>query len=435
MTISVPENASFENFRKQAKSLRRQHSQRSSEAAKRIRNSDRSLATLGDEAIHNRPLSLSNAQFVVAQEYGFESWTKLKRHMEGLAGSKSLTERFVQAINGGGVETVRELFENNPQEREQLIEAKDEFGRSVLQLATFRSRSRKFTPNVELLLENGAEMDLWSACGLGDLAAIDAYLDKYPQALNQTVHDVFPIQYPILTNRPEVVGHLLNRGEDPNRPLRKAHWFVWDEYFVEKGLYRWTPLLMAGIWGRIEIFDILLEAGADLSATSTLGNNAIHWAAIQSRIPLIQRNLDAGVDIDLASSSAEPAEIAAYRVAATDVKGNFSGRSNSQKFKEDGCTPFHFAVLEGHAETMEWLIDKGASLSKRNTHGATILHLAAAPFQGEYAEVFNRVMALAPGDLNAVDDDGLTPLDYAMQANHNATVEILKDAGAVCGIY
>ena len=344
-------------------------------------------------------------------------------------------EQFVQAINGGSVETVRELFESNPQDKDRLVEAKDEFGRSVLQLATFRSRSKKYTPNVELLLENGAEIDLWTACGLGDLNSVDTHLDRNPEALSQTVHDVFPIQYPILTNRPETVRHLLGRGEDPNRPLRKAHWFVWDDYFVEKGLYRWTPLLMAGIWGRIEIFDILLEAGADLSATSTLGNNAIHWAAIQSRIPLIQRNLDAGVDIDLASSSAKPAEIAAYRVAATDVDGNFSGRSNSLKFKEDGCTPLHFAVLEGHAETMEWLIDKGASVPKRNTHGATIVHLAAAPFEGENAEVFNRVMALAPGDLNAVDDDGLTPLDYAMHSNNNATVEILKDAGAVCDIY
>ncbi len=132
-----------------------------------------------------------------------------------------LTEQFVQAINGGSVETVRELFDSNPQDRERLIEAKDEFGRSVLQLATFRSRWKKNTPDVKLLLENGAEMDLWSACGLGNFAAIDAHLDKNPEALSHTVHDVFPIQYPILTNRPEIVSHLLDHGEDPNRPLKR----------------------------------------------------------------------------------------------------------------------------------------------------------------------------------------------------------------------
>ncbi len=240
-----------------------------------------------------------------------------------------LTEQFVQAINGGSVETVRELFDSNPQDRERLIEAKDEFGRSVLQLATFRSRWKKNTPDVKLLLENGAEMDLWSACGLGNFAAIDAHLDKNPEALSHTVHDVFPIQYPILTNRPEIVSHLLDHGEDPNRPLKKAHWFVWDEYFVEKGLYRWTPLLMAGILGRIEIFDVLLESGADLSATSTLSNNSIHWAAVQNRIPLIQGNLDAGVDIDLASSF-DGEENAAYLAAATDGIVATSDRSTSK---------------------------------------------------------------------------------------------------------
>lgn len=425
MTKSVPEHASFENFRKQAKSLRNEHAQQSPEAARRIRNSDRTLASLTDNAILERPLSLAKAQFIVAGEYGFSSWTELKRHLERMSGARTVGHQFVQAIGGGSVEAVRRLFEAYPEERGRLVEATDEHGRTILQLATLRSRSRGYSPNVELLLENGARMDLWSACGLGDLAAIDALLKKDPEALHHTVYDVFPIQYAIVTDRPEAVRHLLKRGEDPNRPLRKAHWFVWDEAFVEHGLGRWTPLLMAGIWGRLEIFDILLEAGADLTATSTLGNRSIHWAAVQNRIPLLQRNLDAGVDIDLPSSF-DPEENALYLKAATDGARATADGSGSLKFKSDGCSPLLHATLEGNMEAIEWLVGKGADITTRNAHGATILHLAAAPRQGENVDILQAILELAPANGNSVDLEGNTPMDYAIKAGNNRSAEILN---------
>jgi hypothetical protein len=69
----LPARPSFEQLQKQAKDFIRQYRAGDPDAAERFRVARPSSA-----------FTLADAQFVIAREYGFESWAKLKRHIEAL---------------------------------------------------------------------------------------------------------------------------------------------------------------------------------------------------------------------------------------------------------------------------------------------------------------------------------------------------------------
>jgi hypothetical protein len=77
MQKSLPQRPRLEQLRRQAKDLLKELHSGKPDAVGRLRES-------GPE-IDVPPFKLSQAQFVIAREYGFESWPKLKRQVELLA--------------------------------------------------------------------------------------------------------------------------------------------------------------------------------------------------------------------------------------------------------------------------------------------------------------------------------------------------------------
>ncbi|MDP6775904.1 MAG: hypothetical protein QGI83_03970 [Candidatus Latescibacteria bacterium] len=79
----LPSKPNLEQLKNQAKDLRDAHRAGSSEAYQRIRASLRRLSGASDSNIRDARFTLRDAQSVVAREYGFTSWAKLKAHVEG----------------------------------------------------------------------------------------------------------------------------------------------------------------------------------------------------------------------------------------------------------------------------------------------------------------------------------------------------------------
>src|SRR5262245_23231236 len=71
---SLPDRPSLENLRKQAKGLLRDFRADVPAAVDRIR----------AVCLDRDPVSLADAQFVLAREHGFESWPKLVHHVAAL---------------------------------------------------------------------------------------------------------------------------------------------------------------------------------------------------------------------------------------------------------------------------------------------------------------------------------------------------------------
>ena len=92
-----------------------------------------------------------------------------------------------------------------------------------------------------------------------------------------------------------------------------------------------------------------------------------------------------------------------------------------------GATPLHFAVLHGRVAAAARLIDRGADVADATTDdGYTALHLAAMRGHVECAQLL--IERGAPRD--AKDRAGMTPLQRARQSKAEGVVAVLERPAA-----
>ena len=92
----------------------------------------------------------------------------------------------------------------------------------------------------------------------------------------------------------------------------------------------------------------------------------------------------------------------------------------------DLTTELSNAVLASDRERVEFLLDKGADINKRNLQGLAPLHGAARQRDSNMMTFLIKRGA----DLNARDSDGWTPLAHAAFRNHVPSIDVLAAAGA-----
>jgi ankyrin repeat protein len=156
----LPSNPNLDMQRKLAKALARGYWRGAPEAIERV------------HALHPKPPAardfiLSDAQLVIAREYGFAGWPQLKRKIESL--TKSPAELFKAAVEAGDVDDVRQLLQSNP----DLVAAIN------APVFAFKSQAvhvaRTNLPLLDLLLANGADLNArtdWEKGGFGVLEQV-----------------------------------------------------------------------------------------------------------------------------------------------------------------------------------------------------------------------------------------------------------------------
>jgi hypothetical protein len=90
MTLTLPAAPNMEHLKTQAKRLLEAFSSQDPDAIRRVA-SHYPHGSAPDATREAARLKLSGAQLVVAREYGFASWQKLKRHVESLSGGSDET--------------------------------------------------------------------------------------------------------------------------------------------------------------------------------------------------------------------------------------------------------------------------------------------------------------------------------------------------------
>lgn len=101
---------------------------------------------------------------------------------------------------------------------------------------------------------------------------------------------------------------------------------------------------------------------------------------------------------------------------------NKKAKINYQDFV--GRSPLYVAVRDGYTKIVKRLIDYGANpYFAEKSEGRNLLHIAAANGRKEIAGIL-----LKNGmDINARDNQGYTPLDYALKHHHSSVVEFLLE--------
>ena len=120
----LPSNPSLESLKNQAKQLHKSHQAGALEACLRFQKFLPQFSDSSETEIQNADLHLADAQLVIAREYGFGSWTKMKAYVASLTGTdspESQLQHIFQAIASGETESLK--TENNAHLKQKIQKA------------------------------------------------------------------------------------------------------------------------------------------------------------------------------------------------------------------------------------------------------------------------------------------------------------------------
>lgn len=396
-TRSLASTATLDSLKKQAKAFHKAVQSGDASARSRVAPYFPDVAGVG----------LQDIQLVLAREFGFSSWTKLKAHLE--TGDRTRIPRDQLANRFLSLTTVS-YFANIPADPERFHEA--------LQLVE---------ANPEIAGES-----IYVAATLGDADSIGRWLDRQPQLLDRKggPHDLTPLMYAAYARLPgrsslPAARELIRRGADVNA------------FFLDGGQYRFTVL--TGVFGEGEagkdrqpphpeyeaFARLLLEAGAEANDSQALYNRMFepdntclsllleyglsadaknNWLVREDGKFVANSQTVFDYQLAWASEHRMGERVRLLVEAGADVSRPVNGR-----------TPYEWARLGGDSELAAYLVQKGAIAVRLKPEDWAYIQVKTGDID---AEQFKRVFKQMPGG-NDLD------IAAAMQRAHPA---MLHDA-------
>ena len=364
----LPARPSLEQIRKQAKDLLHLARAGDAGAAQRIR---LVISRLGDAKSPLSDLTLADAQFVLAREHGFRSWSDLTRH--------------IAAVNPPTDGTA---------------------GRSQIRPIELT------TPEPKELPDGGyaSADDVWAIFAAtcdGDLERVKQLVARYPSLARYEYNYTPPIHFAVREGHPELVRFFLDRGAD----------LTYRSYPFHDSL-----LLMADDRGHDEI-SALLRTHLGRRFAIADDTSAIIEAARRGDIDRVDAEL--ARDPSLARSSNETGDTALHQAVegshTTIVTRLIAAGASVNATRGDGFRPIHSALLKGHGERgaiIEALLGAGAEYT---------IYVAAARGDRQFVR---DALARDPSLANFEDTCHHRPISAAAARNDLEMVKLLLAHGA-----
>ena len=363
---------------------------------------------------------LYEAQTMLARQYGFASWNKLREEVE----ARSL--EFDAAIN------------------------------AFLEAATDERRDR--AERILALHPGIAQTNLHTALVLGDATAVDARLERDPSLAAKPggPRGWEPIHYVCYTSMahdsPEraaglaaIARRLIAVGVDPNTRFPWLHHNVrrpvlWGASRVVHSLPLVRALLDAGAdpndgvtlplaasAGDLPVLETLRAHGADVDqAWATDGATSLYAILNWSRTPegvlwLLEHGADPNAAF--AENGETPLHVAARAWDVALVEAMVAHGADIERKRGDGRTPYAVAELNGNRAVAEWLRAHGASPELLEVD-----QLVAACSRGDRAAA-DALLAKNPGLRDQITDDHYIAFHQAAERGDVRALEAMLACG------
>jgi ankyrin repeat protein len=189
-----------------------------------------------------------------------------------------------------------------------------------------------------------------------------------------------------------------------------------------------TPLYKAVLLGHYDRARQLLDYGADLEVLDNNGWTALFAAVTQGNAALTRLLCDRGASANKRDKSGMSPLQHALTQGSSDVVQTLLETGADVNLICKGETPLCRATAKSNLPLIELLLENeaDASLPSPGYCGALPIHLAAIGKSVEIVEV----LVKAGSPLNASDDEGRTPLSWAMDGGKPELVQFFRNHGA-----
>lgn len=507
MSKSLPARPDLDQLRTQAKELLKQYRAGDAAAIERVREfhpdcshvaqASRSTNVLHGETplkpaaedgrapFSGKSFRLHDAQIVIAREYGFDSWPKLKEHVESLLlESADPIELLKRAFHANDAVLFRKLLERYPEFKARISEPIGPFDSPVI--TNVRTREM-----LDVLLNAGADINAksrWWAGGFGLLHNAEPELAKYAIQRGAVVDAHAAARLGMLDKLKEIVsanpGVIHERGGDGQTPLHFASTIEIAEYLLEHGAdidardldHESTPAQWM-LRERREIARYLVQRGCktDILMAAALGDatlvrkhldadpDCIHMRVTDEYFPMINPRSGGTIyqwtlgwyvsphdvakqfhheDVFQLLIERSPADV---RLIAACWNGDESAMKRLLREDPDSVARLSdayrrqvaHAARNNNLAAVRIMLAAGLPVNALGQHRATPLHWAA--FHGN-AEMVREILRYNP-PLEVIDADfNSTPLGWAIHGSEHGwycgtgdyagTVEALLEAGA-----
>jgi len=318
MPKPLPPRPNLENLKKQAKLILKGHLGGNRDILREIREHHPRWSTSSEDAIQSARFTLADAQLVIARQYGFDSWPKLKAQvlLRQDAPSHEIVKRLRDAAGRGDLEQLNALLDAHP---DLINEPGGQGVRTALHQAVFG----KHEGAVKLLLDRGADPNI--RCEGDNAMPLHFALEKA----------MFPI-----------VRLLIEHGADP----------IGEGDYHELGVIGW-----ATAWDYIqadkEIVDYLLAHGARHNLWS-----AVAMGDVKAIRELAAKGADLERRMDGTNRRRRPLHLAVAKKQVESLKTLLDLGADLESIDEARFTALDQAALRGEKEMVQILLDRGAKV-------------------------------------------------------------------------
>jgi ankyrin repeat protein len=273
----------------------------------RIRESHPRYSGSSQAEIPAAEVALTDAQFVIARELGFDSWPKLKKHVESL--SQRATSMH-QLVAGNNVQAMQQVFAQDP----ESVNQPNESGLPPLYTAAlFRNRQA-----INFLLEHGAVVDIFACAYLCMAADAESLLERNPELARATTRDgMTALHFAARAGYIDVVDVLLRHHSDVNALDKRGRSALMEA--CHGGPWKFEPadeivqllldhgaqidLLQAAAMGRTDLVASILDRDASLiDNPASQGKTALFHAAHNNRLAAVKLLVERGADVNRADA-------------------------------------------------------------------------------------------------------------------------------------